>query len=109
VAVEEVGHEIGMRLGTAEAYALVPASQAVLFKGIPSACFRGNGGGKLGHVELGAAPRNVPVIDIVRNAEIVKWTQMSAFYSQMDAGLEDEVLLAQPEEIGSVAPLWRRR
>jgi len=69
---EEVGHEIGMCLGAAEADTLLSASQSVLIECVLRACICGDRSGKFCEVELCAAPGDVPVIDIVRDAKVVK-------------------------------------
>src|SRR5262249_6906798 len=102
---EEVGHEIGMALRTAERNASLPTSFLELLKGISSARLGSDRGSQFIRVKLCIAPRNVAVVDLVGNAKVLKWTEVAGIYSKRDIGLEDQVLLAQTQQIGAVRPI----
>ena len=73
IGTEKLRHEVGMALGTAEAKCTPAPVGGELFKGVAGARLRRQGIGQGDLVEVAAAPRDVGVFDLIRDAEVVEW------------------------------------
>jgi len=60
-------------------------------------------------VEAAAAPRDVGVVDLVRKPEVVEGAQQALLDAGGNVAAEDEVLLAQGEQVAPVGAFGRGR
>jgi hypothetical protein len=61
------------------------------------------------YIELGIAPGDVGVVDLVGDTEIVEGAEVTAAYSVWNVGLKDEIFLAEAEQVRSVRAVRRCR
>jgi hypothetical protein len=94
---EEVAHEfrVALRATKAQDSQTRPLGELVEYVLRPLRC--GDGRGERSFVEPSAAPRDVRIIDFVRNAEVMKWTQELAAYALGEIAAIHEVFLTERE------------
>jgi len=102
---EEVGHEVGVSLRDAEGQGAGAAALLELFVGVSGSGLRRDVAGELLLVEAGVAPGDVPVVHLVRDAEVPEAAEEVLLHALDEVAAVDEVLLAQGEEVAAVGAL----
>jgi hypothetical protein len=102
---EEVGHEVGVPLGDAEGQRARAAALLELLVGVSGARLRRDVPVKLLLVEAGVAPGEVPVVHLVRDAEVAEAAEEVVLDGLDEVAAVDEVLLAEREEVAAVGAL----
>ena len=102
---EEVGHEVGVALRDAEGQGARAAALLELLEGVSGPGLRRDVAGELLLVEAGVAPGDVPVVHLVRDAEVAEAAEEVLLDALDEVAAVDEVLLAQGEEVAAVGAL----
>ena len=77
-----------------------------LLQSVASSSFGRHRRSKFVNVKLRVSPRYIAVFDVVWNAVIVKWAEVSAFNSVANVGLKYKILLTQCQQIRSIRTIW---
>ena len=93
------------RSGDAEGQGAGPAALVELLEGVSGAGLGGDVSGELLLVEAGVAPGDVPVVHLVRDAEVPEAAEEVLLDALHEVAAVDEVLLAQGEEVAPVGAL----
>src|ERR1700683_1056782 len=99
---EKRRHEIGMPLRDTERNCATTGAPAILIKCIRSTRLGCNGLSEFILVELPVPPRDVTVVDGIRDSVIAKRTEELATYSLSQVATIDQVIIAEREQVGSV-------
>ena len=105
VLPQEVGHEVRVALGDAEGQGAAPAALVELLEGVSGPGLGGDVSGELLLVEAGVAPGDVPIIHLVRHAEVAEAAEEVLLDALDEVAAVDEVLLAESEEVAAVGAL----
>ena len=105
VLPQEVGHEVRVALGDAESQGAGPAALVELLEGVSGPGLGGDVSGELLLVEAGVAPGDVPVVHLVRHAEVAEAAEEVLLDALHEVAAVDEVLLAESEEVAAVGAL----
>ena len=108
VLTKVICHEIAMPLRAAESQGALTSSSSVLVESVLRALLGGNGPRQLFFIETIVAPRNVPIIHLIRNAEIVERNQEPLANPTGDIASINQVLPAKGQQITSVSSLGCR-
>ena len=103
--LEEVGHEVRVALRDAEGQGAGAAALLQLLVGVSGSGLGRDVAGELLLVEAGVAPGDVPVVDLVRHAEVPEAAEEVLLDALDQVAAVDEVLLAQGEEVAAVGAL----
>jgi len=103
--LEEVGHEVRVALRDAEGQGAGAAALLELVVGVSGSGLGRDVAGELLLVEAGVAPGDVPVVDLVRDAEVPEAAEEVLLDARDQVAAVDEVLLAQGEEVAAVGAL----
>src|SRR5438876_12339723 len=105
--MKEVSHKIGVAHGAAKGERPVPAPFTPLLEGILSPRRRGHGPGQRLFVEPAASPRNVAIIDLIWNAEVVKRDQKITLDAFDEIASVHEVFATQRQQVPSIGSFRR--
>src|SRR6516164_8677721 len=92
-ANEELGHKICMPLRTTECDAAAPAPFAVLLQRDCCASFGRDSCRELRGIKLRVPPRNITIIDGIRDTKVVERAKKSALDSVSNACFKDDIFL----------------
>ena len=95
-------HEVRVALGDAEGQGAGPAALVELLEGVSGPGLGGDVSGELLLVEAGVAPGDVPIVHLVRDAEVPEAAEEVLLDALHEVAAVDEVLLAQGQEVAPV-------
>lgn len=100
---------ISWPLGDAEGQGSRAAALLELVVGVAGPGLGRHVAGELLFVEARVAPGDVPVVDLVRHSEVAEAAEKVLLHALDQVAAEDQVLLAEGEQVSSVAALGSRR
>ena len=103
--LEECRHEVRVSLRHAEAERARAPLRSKLLEGVLGSPLCRDSGRERLFVEPRAPPRDVRVVHVIWNAVVVKWREQAVAHALDQIASVDKILLAERQQIASIAPL----